>query len=116
MFQRWFNSASHFLERIQSRSLYGRLTVGIIGFSAVGLGGFVFLLSWRMEQILIQTHKQNIQYIAGRFPTDVLRFQESDDMTSGLQAATDFLSMDNVLLWVQDAQGESIAAVSQSNY
>lgn len=69
-----------------------------------------------MEQILIQTHKQNIQYIAGRFPTDVVRFQGTDDVASGLQAATDFLSMDNVLLWVEDINGEAIAAVSPASY
>ncbi|NJN74710.1 MAG: HAMP domain-containing histidine kinase [Limnothrix sp. RL_2_0] len=111
-----FQPINRLFQRFQFRSLYGRLTVGIIGFSAVGLGGSVFWLSWRMEQILIQTHKQNIQYIAGRFPTDVVRFQETDDVMSGLQAATDFLSMDNVLLWVEDANGEAIAAVSQASY
>lgn len=116
MFQRWFTPISRFFQRFQLRSLYGRLTVGIISFSAVGLGGSVFWLSWRMEQILIHTHKQNIQYIAGRFPTDVVRFQETDDVTSGLQAATDFLSMDNVLLWVEDVDGDALAAVSQASY
>ncbi|WP_225901179.1 cell wall metabolism sensor histidine kinase WalK [[Leptolyngbya] sp. PCC 7376] len=101
---------------MQLRSLRGRLTAGIIGFTALGLGGSVFWLSWRMEQILIMTHKQNIQYIAGRFPEDIARFRESEDLRSGLQPATDFLSMGNVLLWVKDHDNKLVASVSPENY
>jgi heavy metal sensor kinase len=98
------------------RSLYGRLTLGVIGFTALGLGGSVFWLSWQMEQMLIRTHKQNVQYIAGRFPSDVVRFQDFEDSVSGLQVATDFLSIGNVMLWVKDDRGNVIAATPPMKY
>ncbi|OKH18479.1 sensor histidine kinase [[Limnothrix rosea] IAM M-220] len=116
MYRRWSNLLKPFVEKVQLRSLRGRLTAGIIGFTALGLGGSVFWLSWRMEQILIMTHKQNIEYIAGRFPEDVARFRESEDLRSGLQPATDFLSMGNVLLRVTDNNDQVVASVSPENY
>ncbi|MEM1008375.1 MAG: histidine kinase dimerization/phospho-acceptor domain-containing protein [Myxococcota bacterium] len=69
-----------------------------------------------MEQILIMTHKQNIEYVAGRFPEDVTRLQEGNDFVTGLQPATEFLSMGNVLLWVKNEQGQLVASVPQKNY
>ncbi len=116
MSRRWSIFFKPLVEKVQLRSLRGRLTAGIIGFTALGLGGSVFWLGWRMEQILIMTHKQNIQYIAGRFPEDVARFRESEELRSGLQPATDFLSMGNVLLRVKDSDGQVISTVSPENY
>ena len=69
-----------------------------------------------MEQILLNTHKQNIEYIAGRFPTDIMRFQESEELSSGLQPATDFLAMGNVLMWVKNPNRKVVAAVSPNLY
>lgn len=69
-----------------------------------------------MEQILIRTHKQNVQYIAKRFPVDVVRFQDLGDSVSGLQVATDMWSVENVVLWIKDERGNVIAEVSRLTY
>ena len=115
VFRTWLDSLRRISHNLQLTSLQTRLTLGVAACTALGLGGSVFWASWRMEQILIQTHKQNIEYIAGRFPADVVRFQESDNIRSGLQPATNFLSMGNVLLWVKDPDDQLLAAVSSVN-
>ncbi|MEY2858863.1 MAG: hypothetical protein RLZZ74_3176, partial [Cyanobacteriota bacterium] len=36
--------------------------------TALGLGGLATWISMGMEQMLVATHKQNMNYIAHRFP------------------------------------------------
>jgi hypothetical protein len=53
-----------------------RLSVGIAAISSVGLGSVAIGTSWQMQQILIESHKQNIEYITERLPRDVELYSE----------------------------------------
>ncbi len=90
-------------------SLKVRLTLGIASVSAIGLGGLAMWTSMRMQQILVSTHKENIQYIAARFPMDVEIYSEMLSPPQGAQKAIDTRSTDNIIIWVKNPQQEVTA-------
>jgi signal transduction histidine kinase len=62
-----------------------------------------------MQQILVATHKQNIEYISDRFPHDVEIYAEMVSLEKGTQKAIDNLTTGNRLLWVKNPSGKVIA-------
>jgi signal transduction histidine kinase len=90
-------------------SLKVRLTVGIASMTALGLGGLATWISVGMEQMLVATHKQNMNYIAHRFPQDVEIYSEMIPLMEGAQRAIDSLSTADKLIWIKDAQNKVIA-------
>ena len=94
-------------------SLKVRLTLGIAAVSAIGLGGLAIWTSIRMQHILVSTHKENIKYIAERFPMDVAIYSEMVSLPEGAQKAIDSLSTDNILLWVKNPQ-QQVTAKSEA--
>ncbi|HEY9625344.1 MAG TPA: HAMP domain-containing sensor histidine kinase [Crinalium sp.] len=96
-------------ERLDSSSLQFRLTVGIAAFSIVGLGGVAVWTSWKMQQILVSTHLQNIEYIGDRFSNDVTLYSEMLPIATSVQKTIDNLSPPNSVLWVRDVHGEILA-------
>jgi hypothetical protein len=102
-------AANQFWQQIDPFSLQVRLTIGIAFLSAVGLSSVAIWISWQMQQILISTHKQNIKYIADRFPRDVEIYSQLLPVEKGLQKAIDNLSTGNTLLWVRRPDGIILA-------
>ncbi|WP_373525802.1 sensor histidine kinase [Nostoc sp.] len=82
-------------------SLQSRLTVGIAGFSALVLGSLATWTSWKMQQILVDSHKYNIEQIAKRLPQDVQIYSEMMQPETGLQKAINNLANTNTLLWLK---------------
>ncbi len=96
-----------------SSSLQTRLTVGIAVFSVLGLGSVALWTSWKMQQLLVVSHKHNIEQIAKRFPKDVEMYSKMWYPKKSLQKAIDNLTLANVFLWVKSQDG-NILAESQS--
>jgi signal transduction histidine kinase len=90
-------------------SLKIRLTVGIATVVALSLGTLAAWTSMRMQQILISTHKENMKYLASRFPQDVEIYSEMIPLQEGAQRAIDSLSSSEKLIWIKDARGDIIA-------
>ena len=90
-------------------SLKVRLTVGIATATAIGLGSLAAWTSMRMQQILISTHKENMKYIAQRFPMDVEIYSEMIPLAAGAQRAIDSLSTPDKLIWIEGEQNKIIA-------
>ncbi|MEI1373500.1 HAMP domain-containing sensor histidine kinase [Nostoc sp. UHCC 0926] len=82
-------------------SLQSRLTVGIAAFSALVLGSLATWTSWKMQQILVDSHKYNIEQIAKRLPQDVQIYSEMMQPETGLQKAINNLANTNTLLWLK---------------
>lgn len=99
-------------QKLDAKSLKVRLTLGIALFSTLGVGGLAAWVSVRMQYILVTTHKENIEYIAERFPQDVAVYSDMVTLEEGMQRAIDNLSDETKLLWVKN-QNQDITARSQ---
>ncbi|MEH2304807.1 sensor histidine kinase [Nostoc sp.] len=82
-------------------SLQSRLTIGIAAFSGLVLGSLATWTSWKMQQILVDSHKYNIEKIAKRLPQDVQIYSEMMQPETGLQKAINNLANTNILLWLK---------------
>ena len=87
-------------------SLQLRLTLEITALSVLGLGSVAVWTSWKMQQILIATHMQNVEYIAARFPRDVELYSEMLPIKTGLQKTVDNVSVPGLLIWVKGSDGQ----------
>lgn len=96
-------------------SLRLRLILGIALVSIVGLGGLASWTSWRMQQILINSHKYNIAKIAERLPRDVQLYQEMMSVETSLQKAIDNLTTTDTFLWVKNSDNKIIAQSNNLN-
>jgi heavy metal sensor kinase len=90
-------------------SLRWKLTAGIAGVLVVGFSSVTLGISYRLQKLLITTHKQNVAYILGRFPQDVEHYSEMKSAIAGVQPAIDRLGVENVWLWVNRPDGTTIA-------
>ncbi len=90
-------------------SLQTRLTVSIAVFSVLGLGSVALWTSWKMQQLLIASHKHNIEQIAERFPQDIGMYGKIWYTNESLQKAIDSLTLANVFIWVKSQDGTLLA-------
>ncbi|MBE9051182.1 two-component sensor histidine kinase [Nostocales cyanobacterium LEGE 11386] len=95
--------------RIDPFSLQVRLTVGIAVVSALGLGSLAMWTSWKMRELLINSHKYNIEKIAKRLPHDVQLYSEMMSSETGLKKAIDNLTTTNTFLWIKSPENKIIA-------
>lgn len=95
--------------RIDPFSLRVRLTISIAVISALGLGSFAIWTSWKMQQILISSHKYNIEKIAERLPHDVQIYSEMMPSETGLQKAINNLTTSETFLWVKSPNNQILA-------
>lgn len=100
---------NRFRQRLDPCSLQTRLTMGIVGVTAVGLSCVAILTSWSTQRILVTSQKQHLQYIAERFPQDVEIYSDMVTTEEGLQRAVDNLTTGNTLLWVMNPDGSIIS-------
>lgn len=100
---RWFD------RRISPTSLQFRLSLELIALSLLGMSGVALWAGWRMEQTLISAHKQNLEYIAARFPEQVDLYRQSDSVEMGVEQTIDRLSTPGLLIWVQGMDGQILS-------
>jgi signal transduction histidine kinase len=62
-----------------------------------------------MQHLLIATHKQNLSYLADRFPHDLKIYSEMVPLETGTQKAIDNLTTPNTLLWFKRPDGRVTA-------
>jgi heavy metal sensor kinase len=96
-------------------SLQSRLTIGIAGFSGLVLASLATWTSWKMQQILVDSHKYNIEQIAKRLPQDVQIYSEMMQPETGLQKAINNLANTNILLWLKSPDNKIIVKSATLN-
>lgn len=87
--------------QIDPNSLQLRLTLGIAIISTLGLGSLAIWTSYKMEDILIDSHKHNIKEISLRFPDDVKVYSQMMPVETGLQKAIDNLTNTDTFLCIK---------------
>ncbi|GAB4132321.1 MAG: hypothetical protein Fur0046_02000 [Cyanobacteria bacterium J069] len=108
--RRFSTAISHWFDRrISPTSLQFRLTLELIALSVLGMSGVALWAGWRMEQTLISAHKQNLEYIAARFPEQVDLYRQSDSVEMGVEQTINQLSTPGLLIWVQGLDGQILS-------
>lgn len=97
------------LKRIDPSSLRFRLTVGITLVAFFGLGSLATWTGWRMQRVLVASHKQNEIVVAERFQEDVQLYSEMMPVAASLQKAIQNRSTSNLFIWVVDPQSRLVA-------
>lgn len=100
---------------LDTASLKARLTIGITAVTVLGLGSLAAWTSMRMQHLLVSTHKENIKYIATRFPMHVKIYSEMIPLEEGAQRAIDSLSTQDKLIWIKNSGGKVTAKSSALN-
>lgn len=93
-------------------SLQFRLTAEIAALLVLCLGSVAIWTSWKMQQILIATHTQGIEYLATRFSRDVELYSEMLPIKAGLQKTIDKVSVPGLVIWVKSTDGQKFLAQS----
>jgi heavy metal sensor kinase len=93
-------------------SLQFRLTLEISLLSILGLSSVAAWTSWKMQQLLITTHTQQVEYIANRFPRDVELYSEMLPVAKGLQKTIDNVSVPGLAIWFKSTDGTMTLAKS----
>lgn len=105
------------IDRVKQRhfdpsSLQFRLTAEIMLLSILGFGSVAAWTSWKMQQLLITTHIQNVDYIATRFPRDVELYSEMLPLETGLQRTINNVSVPGLVIWIKSPDGKKVLAQS----
>jgi heavy metal sensor kinase len=103
------NKLKQLLQKIDPFSLRVRLSVGVAAVSALGLGSLSLWTSWKMQGLLINTHKNNIQQIATRLPYDIELYNKMMPSADGVQKIIDSLSTNNTFLWIKSLDNKILA-------
>lgn len=108
------------IQQLQQRhfdvsSLQFRLTAEIAVLFVLGLGSVATWTSWKMQQILITSHTQSVEYIATRFPRDVELYSEMLPPEVGLQKTINNVAVPGLLIWVKGVNGKVLAQSPGSN-
>jgi signal transduction histidine kinase len=101
--------------RVSPTSLQFRLTLELVTLSAIGVSGVAFWAGWQMEQNLLISHKQLLEYVAMRFPEQVEMYSEAKTVNIGLERTIDKLSTSGVSIWVQEPDGKILGKSSGIN-
>jgi heavy metal sensor kinase len=95
-------------------SLQFRLTVEIALLSILGLSSVAVWTSWKMQQLLITTHTQSVEYIVTRFPRDVELYSEMLPVETGLQKTINNVSVPGLVIWVKSIDDKRLLAQSMN--
>jgi signal transduction histidine kinase len=116
LLSRWPKPIRNFFKlRVSPTSLQFRLTLELVAISAIGVSGVAFLAGWQMEQNLVTSHKQLLEYVAMRFPEQVEMYSEAKTVEVSLERTIDKLSTSGVSIWVKEPDGKILSKSSGLN-
>ncbi len=95
--------------KLDFNSLRLRLTAGVAAFSILGLGSLASWTGWRMQQILIENHKTNVEEIATTIPRDVEMMSRMGSQEEAISEAIKNFKVNNALLWVEGLDNQVLA-------
>ncbi|MFZ4729738.1 MAG: sensor histidine kinase [Pseudanabaena sp.] len=102
-------------KRVSTTSLQFRLTVELIALSVISLVGVSAWAGWSMEQTVVNSHKQMLEYIAMRFPDLVEMYMETGGINAGIERTSNKVSTSALSVLVKSSDGR-ILAKSANNH
>ncbi len=96
-------------KKFPSTSLSFQLTVGIAIFSILSLGSVTLWTSWRMQQLLVESHKSKIEELAKTFSSDVKLYQEMMSLNSAIHRTIDKPENQDNFIWLRGKTGDILA-------
>ncbi|MGF1494975.1 MAG: sensor histidine kinase [Microcoleaceae cyanobacterium] len=96
--RRWFDPGS----------LGSQLTIGIILFATLSLLGLSLWTSWRMQQLLVESHKDQIEALSRKISTKVEAYSEMMSQQTALEKAVNKPENEGHLIWIRDPSGNII--------
>jgi len=110
---KWWRTIAEIRQRhFDPSSLQFRLTAEIMMLLILSLSSVAAWTSWKMQQLLITSHAQSVEYIATRFPRDVELYSEMLPIATGLQKTINNVSVPGLVIWVKSADGKRVLAQS----
>jgi heavy metal sensor kinase len=110
---KFWGTIRHVKQRqLDPASLQFRLTAEIAALSMLCLACVATWTSWKMQQLLITTHTQSVEYIASRFPREVELYSEMLPVEIGLQKTINNVSVPGLAIWIKSVDGKQILAQS----
>ena len=86
-----------------------RLTAGMVLASLLGIGSMALWMGWRMQQILLESHRQRTALIADRFQDDVESYTAMMPPDQALQKVIDHRTSGDLAIWIKADDGSLIA-------
>ncbi|MEO1069651.1 MAG: HAMP domain-containing sensor histidine kinase [Cyanobacteria bacterium J06638_6] len=96
-------------QQVDLGSLQTRLTAGVVLTSLVGVGTVTAWMGWRMQQIVLDSHRQRTILVADRLREDVQYYSTMMPPSEALDKVVDHRSTGDLAIWVETQDGELIA-------
>lgn len=90
-------------------SMQTRLTAGVVLASLMGIGSMAVWMGWRMQQILLESHRQRTALVAERFREDVGHYAAMMPPAEALQKVIDYRTSGDLAIWIKSPDGDLIA-------
>ncbi len=100
-------------------SLGTKLTVQVAILSALGLSGITGWAIWQMQQILVGSHQQTLDYVAERFPAQLENAMAAHGGSQAVEVeltqAVERISSDRLMVWIANDQGQVLARSAKAS-
>ncbi|MGL5080503.1 MAG: sensor histidine kinase [Microcoleaceae cyanobacterium] len=96
-------------KRLNPASLEFQLTVGTVLFSTLSLVGVSFWTSWRMKQLLVESHKQNIETLSKKISSEVSVYREMMSDMEAIEKSINKPETRDSLIWIRQDDGKIFA-------
>ncbi|HSM83855.1 MAG TPA: HAMP domain-containing protein, partial [Nodosilinea sp.] len=94
---------------IDPQSLQTRLTAGVVLTSLVGVGSVTAWMGWRMQQIMLDSHRQRTALVVERLQEDVRYYSTMMPPQQALDRVIDYRTTGDLAIWVETAGGDRLA-------
>jgi len=109
MAQVWSQAMTKVRNAFAPNSMQARLTAGMVLASLLGIGSMALWMGWRMQQILLESHRQRTALIADRFQDDVETYTAMMPPDQALQKVIDHRTSGDLAIWLKADDGSLIA-------
>ncbi len=95
--------------RVDPASMQTRLTAGVVLTSLVGVGSMTTWMGWRMQQVMLYSHRQQAALVADRLQEDVRYYSQTMPAQEALTKVIDHRTMGDLAIWVETPTGDRLA-------